>query len=143
MSLFYILILLIVVTEDQRAIKAVLLAYREALNSSSTEEVMKLYSPDSIFMPQHFPTTTGIDAIRETYDKIFHTITLTVEFNIGDIIVTGSGWGFVNTSSVGTTKSHANGQVSTEGNQELFIFQKFGEEWKIARYCFCTTNPPK
>jgi len=26
--------------------------------------------------------------------------------------------------------------------QELFVFQKIDGAWKIARYCFCTTNPP-
>jgi uncharacterized protein (TIGR02246 family) len=134
--------LLTTVTEDQEAIKAVLLAYCDALNSSSTEEVMKLYAADSIFMPQHFPTITGSNAIRDTYEKIFQTIALSVAFNIGDIVVTSSEWAFVNTSSVGTTKGHANGQVSVEGNQELFVLQKVGEVWKIARYCFCTTNPP-
>ena len=26
--------------------------------------------------------------------------------------------------------------------QELFVFQKVDGAWKIARYCFSTTNPP-
>ena len=30
-----------------------------------------------------------------------------------------------------------------EANQMLFVFRKIGgTEWKIARYCFSTTNPP-
>jgi hypothetical protein len=28
-------------------------------------------------------------------------------------------------------------------NQELFVFQKIDDAWKIARYCFSTTNPPR
>jgi hypothetical protein len=30
-----------------------------------------------------------------------------------------------------------------EANQELFVFQKIDGTWKIARYCFSTTNPPR
>ncbi len=30
-----------------------------------------------------------------------------------------------------------------EANQELFIFRKVGDDWKIARYSFSTTNPPR
>jgi hypothetical protein len=40
-------------------------------------------------------------------------------------------------------KVHATGESSPESNQELFIFQKLGGAWKIARYCFSTTNPPR
>lgn len=28
-----------------------------------------------------------------------------------------------------------------EANQELFVFQRTGGDWKIARYCFSTINP--
>jgi hypothetical protein len=36
---------------------------------------------------------------------------------------------------------HATGESVAEGNQELFISQKIAGAWKIARYCFSTTNP--
>jgi uncharacterized protein (TIGR02246 family) len=131
------------VSTDIEAIKAVLNSYRDALNASSSEQVMKLYAADGIFMPQHFPTIVGEDAIRGAYNGIFGTIHLTVEFQIAEVIVTGSDWAFARTTSAGTTKDQATGQVSAEGNQELFVFQKVNGTWKIARYCFCTTNPPK
>ena len=38
----------------------------------------------------------------------------------------------------------ASGDQLAEGNQELFLLQKQADgEWKIARYIFATTNPPK
>jgi hypothetical protein len=40
-------------------------------------------------------------------------------------------------------KVTATGQSSPEANQELFVFQKVANDWKIARYCFSTTNPPR
>jgi ketosteroid isomerase-like protein len=34
--------------------------------------------------------------------------------------------------------------VSAEGNQELFVFKKNGDgEWRIARYSFSPTSPPR
>jgi hypothetical protein len=47
------------------------------------------------------------------------------------------------TNSAGRTKINATGAVSPEANQELFLFQKIDGAWEIARYCFCTTNPPR
>ena len=41
------------------------------------------------------------------------------------------------------TKNNITGAEGAEANQELFLFQKIGGAWKIARYCFCTTNPPR
>jgi hypothetical protein len=45
----------------------------------------------------------------------------------------------VRTNSAGTVKVNATGKNSPEANQELFVFQKIGSAWKIARYCF---SPP-
>ena len=42
-------------SSDASAVKDVLLAYQDALNKSSTPDVMRLYDQDGIFMPQHFP----------------------------------------------------------------------------------------
>jgi len=33
-------------------------------------------------------------------------------------------------------------ESAPEANQELCVFQKVRGDWKIARYCFSTTNPP-
>ena len=128
---------------DKEAIKAALQDYRAALNASSTEKVLKLYAADGVFMPQHFPTIIGSDAIREAYSKIFSAIQLTVEFDIAEVVLTGPDWAFARTTSAGTTKDHTGGKTSAEANQELFVFRKDSGSWKIARYCFCTTNPPK
>jgi uncharacterized protein (TIGR02246 family) len=131
------------VADDSAAIKAVLQSYRDALNASSAEQVMKLYAQDGVFMPQHFPTVIGSAAILDAYTNIFSAIALTVEFDLGEVVLTGPEWAFARTTSAGTTKDHASGDISAEGNQELFVFRKVGGVWKIARYCFCTTNPSK
>jgi hypothetical protein len=74
---------------------------------------------------------------------VFKSIKLTVKFNIAEVVEIGSDWVFARTNSAGTVKSHATGESGSEANQELFLFQKIDGAWKIARYCFSTTNPPR
>lgn len=50
-------------------------------------------------------------------------------------------WAFLRSTSAGTIKLLASGQTVPEANQELFIFQKLGGEWKIARYAYSVTPP--
>jgi uncharacterized protein (TIGR02246 family) len=130
-------------TPDETAVASVLKQYETALNASSTDACLKLYAPDGVFMPQHSPSSVGIDAVRRAYDAVFAAITLKVVFNVAEVRQLASDWVMARTNSVGTTTVHATGQTSPEANQELFLFQKLQNTWKIARYCFSTTNPPK
>ena len=128
---------------DEQAVAAALADYEQALNASNTAAVMKLYAPDGVFMPQHFPSSIGAEAVRKAYDGVFAAITLTVKFNIAEVKQVSPDWAFARTNSAGTVKINATGESSPEANQELFVFQKIAGSWKIARYCFSTTNPPK
>jgi uncharacterized protein (TIGR02246 family) len=126
---------------DEKVIAGVLANYQDALNQSSTDAVMKLYAPDGVFMPQNSPSSVGTQAVRKAYDAVFAAITLSVKFDIAEIRQLAPDWAFARTNSGGRVKVHATGESSAEGNQELFVFQKIGGDWKIARYCFSTTNP--
>ena len=126
---------------DEKAIAGVLANYQDALNQSSTDAVMKLYAPDGVFMPQNSPSSVGSQAVRKAYDAVFAAITLTVKFDIAEIRQFAPDWAFARTNSAGRVKVHATGESAPEGNQELFVFQKIDGDWKIARYCFSTTNP--
>jgi uncharacterized protein (TIGR02246 family) len=128
---------------DEKAIAAVLAKYQDALNQSSIDAVMKLYASDGVFMPQNSPSSVGSQAVREAYDAVFDAIKLTVKFEIEEIHQVADQWAFARTNSAGTVKVNATGQSSAEANQELFVFRKVGGDWKVARYCFSTTNPPK
>jgi uncharacterized protein (TIGR02246 family) len=127
---------------DEKAIESVLAKYQDALNQSNTEGVMKLYASDGVFMPQSSPSSVGTQAVRKAYDAVFDAIKLTVKFDIAEIHQLAPEWAFARTNSAGRVKVNATGETSAEGNQELFVFQKIGGTWKIARYCFSTTNPP-
>jgi uncharacterized protein (TIGR02246 family) len=128
---------------NEEAVAAVLANYQDALNQSNTDAVMKLYASDGVFMPQHSPSSIGADAVRKAYDAVFNAITLDVKFNVAEIHQIAPDWALARTNSAGTTKVHATGEGGPEANQELFLFQKINGAWKIARYCFSTTNPPR
>ena len=126
------------------AIAQLLAKYNDALNASSTDAVMPLYAEDGVFMPPYSQSAVGSEAVRAAYDAVFRAITLNVKFSIVEIVEVGPAWAFARTNSAGTTTDHATGAKSAEGNQELFLFQKGSDgAWKIARYSFSPTNPPK
>ena len=127
---------------NEEAVAAVLANYEDALNQSDTEAVMKLYAPDGVFMPQHFPSSVGADAVRNAYDDVFEAITLKVKFVVAEVHQIAPDWAIARTNSAGTVTVKATGGGGPEANQELFVFQKIDGAWKIARYCFSTTNPP-
>ena len=127
--------------EEEQAVSAALMTYQDALNRSDTDAVMKLYAPDGVFMPQNSPSSVGAEAVRKAYEAVFAAITLTVEFKIAEIRQLAPEWALARTNSAGTVKIYASGAVAPEANQELFLFQKVGGAWRIARYCFATTNP--
>jgi uncharacterized protein (TIGR02246 family) len=128
---------------NEQAVAAALSKYEQALNQSDTNAVMKLYAPDGVFMAQNFPSSVGADTVRKAYDAVFKAIKLTVKFNVAEVVEVAPNWAFARTNSAGTVRIHATGQTSAEANQELFVFQKIAGAWKIARYCFSTTNPPR
>lgn len=126
------------------AVTALLAKYNEALNASSTDAVMPLYTEDGVFMPPYSQSAVGSAAVRKAYDAVFDAITLNVKFTIDEIVELGEGWAFARTNSSGMTTDHATGNRSAEGNQELFIFRKDRDgAWKIARYSFSSTNPTR
>ncbi len=129
---------------NEAAVAAVLAKYEAALNASNTDAVMPLYADDGVFMPPYSQSAVGTTALREAYDAVFRTITLSVKFNIAEVVEMSPSWVFARTNSAGTTTNHATGAKSAEGNQELFIFNKALQgEWRIARYSFSSTNPPQ
>jgi uncharacterized protein (TIGR02246 family) len=132
-----------IVNANENAVAEVLAKYQDALNQSDTDAVMKLYAPDGVFMPQNSPSSVGADAVRRAYDGVFQTIKLTVKFNVAEVVEMAPNWVFARTNSAGTVKVHASGAGGPEANQELFLFQKIDGAWKIARYCFSTTNPAR
>jgi uncharacterized protein (TIGR02246 family) len=125
----------------EAAVADALVRYERALNTSNLEAALDLYARDGVFMPQNSPSSVGADEVRRAYELVFSTITLRVQFNVAEVRQLAPDWAFARTNSTGTSTLHATGVTSSEGNQELFIFQRIDDDWKIARYCFSTTLP--
>lgn len=126
------------------AIRAVLASYNTALNGGQTAAVLPLYASDGIFMAPFSPSFVGQAAIRKAYDAVFAELKFDVRFDIAEVVQMAPGWAFVRTNSAGTTLHHSTGRTTAEANQELFIFRKSDDGlWKIARYSFSPTNPPR
>jgi uncharacterized protein (TIGR02246 family) len=128
---------------DEQSVADVLKRYEVALNASDTDAVMAMYAPDGVFMPQNSPSSVGTQAVRQAYAAVFSAIQLIVTFDVVEVFQTGPEWVVARTNSAGHVKVHATGETAAEANQELFVFQKIAGTWKIARYCFSTTNPPR
>ena len=128
---------------DEAQIEAVLKGYERVLNASDVEGVLKLYTEDGVFMAQHNPSAVGIQQIEAAYTAVFQAIDLNIEFDIIEIEVIADDWAFARTNSAGTTTILATGDKVAERDQELFVLQKIDGDWKIARYSFSTTNPPR
>ena len=128
---------------DVESIKATLNAYRDGIVSSNVAAIVPLYTNDGVTMAQHSTSQIGRQAIETWYTQCFQLLTLNVKFNIEEVVVASDKYAFARTTSSGTQKFNATGQTSKEANQELFVMEKVGDEWKIARYCFCTMNPPE
>ncbi len=126
-------------TEDQTQIAALLERYETALNASDVDAVLELYAPDGVFMPSSAPTAEGADQVRASYEFVFSTLQLEIRFSIDEIEVRGD-LAFARTGSKGTVTILADGTSAPEENRELFVFEKQGGEWKIARYIFNKTS---
>lgn len=116
-----------------------LFLYRDALNASDVNLVLPLYTTDGVFMPTNGPTAVGKEQLKASYEHVFKTIQLKIEFFIDEIVVLND-YAYALTNSKGSTLIHANGETVPEENRELFVLAKEDGAWKIARYMFNKTR---
>jgi uncharacterized protein (TIGR02246 family) len=128
-----------VADNDKAAIEKVIMAYRDALKEANASKVVALYTKDAVLMPPGAPTAVGQEQVKATYEYVFKAIKLDINFTIDDIAVNGN-QAVVRSTSKGTALVNANGQSAPEENRELFVFQKVGGQWKIARYMYNKTK---
>jgi ketosteroid isomerase-like protein len=93
-------------------------------------------------MPQHAPAMVGRDAVKQAYEHVFSTLRLAIRFEVHELEVLGD-QAWVRTTSAGKQTLLSSGQVSDEGNNELFVFRREGGGWRIHRYLFSTNRPPR
>jgi uncharacterized protein (TIGR02246 family) len=117
-------------------------AYEKSLNASDAAAALALYGSDPIFMPEYSQALAGREAVKAGYDFVFANIKLNVTFTIHEVVEMGD-LAYVRTTSAGKTEILKTKTTLAEGNNELFIFRKEEGRWKIHRYLFASTNPPR
>jgi uncharacterized protein (TIGR02246 family) len=122
-------------TNDEREIRDLLSRYEQLLNASDADQIAALYTGDSLFMPQGFPTATGRSAVLQSYRAIFGNITLAIRFDVDEVRVS-DGMATAITRSNGKVRINAAGTEAPESNRELFVFARESGTWFISRYMF-------
>jgi ketosteroid isomerase-like protein len=127
---------------DHQEISTLLCAYGSILASRSLPDLLNIYTPDGVLMAPGYPPSVGTQALQTSYERIFTTIKLEIEFSIDEIVVMEGGeWAFARTTAEGRKLWLLKGTDERHSNQELFVLRKIGGEWKIARYCFSSMKP--
>jgi ketosteroid isomerase-like protein len=126
---------------DHGATTALLHAYGSVLASRSLPDLLSIYTSDGVLMAPGFQPVVGLEALKNSYERIFSTIKLEIKFSIDEIVVMDSEWAFARTTAEGRKFWLQKGSDEKHHNQEIFVCQKVDGEWKIARYCFSSMKP--
>lgn len=122
-------------SKDIEEINSLVTRYESAINSASADDAVACFAPTAVIMAPHSPTRVGIDSIRQFYEHLFSLVRLEVRFETQEIVPTAPDWAFGRSASEGAMEISGRGR-RREANQELYLFQKVGGEWKIARFSF-------
>lgn len=121
---------------EEKAIQQLLDAYGVALNASDAAKVTTLYTQAGQFAAPGLPTAVGSSEIKSTYEGIFKTIGLNLQFTPAQIKVVNGDYAFATSTSSGPITVLANNQTTVNNYRELWVFAKENGQWKIARYYF-------
>ena len=120
---------------DRQAIEQLIRNYGEAINSSDVSKVLDVFTPEGVLMAPGAPTAAGKEQLKGTYEYVFSTIRLNLEFTILEVTV-DKDFAIVRSESSGTTTILAENESVPDAYRELFVVQKQNGEWKIARYMY-------
>lgn len=126
---------------DQEQITDLLHAYGAVLSTRSIPDVLNIYTDDGVLMAPGYQPSVGKEALKSSYERIFSTIKLEIDFSIDEIVVMSDDWAFARTTAAGTKHWLLKESQESHHNQEIFICQKVESAWKIARYCFSSMKP--
>jgi len=116
--------------------------YQQRLAASDIDAVLDIYSTEPVFMPEYAPPAVGRPAVRKAYEWVFATLKLNGHFNVHEAEVLGdTAW--VRTTSTGRFTVIASGAEGDVANSELFVFKRQDGAWKIHRYIFTSSAPPR
>jgi len=123
---------------EKSAIEKLISSYQDALNASDVSRVIELYTKDGVLMANSAPTADGAEQVKGTYQYVFDNFSYTLQFSIIEIVVNGN-TAFARSTSKGSFVIKSSGQTVPDENRELYVFEKVGGNWKIARYMYNKT----
>jgi ketosteroid isomerase-like protein len=126
-------------TMEKSAIEKLIFAYQDALNASDVNKVVELYTTNGVLMANSAPTAEGAEQVKGTYQYVFDNFNYTLQFSIIEIVVNGN-IAFGRSTSKGSFVIKSSGQTVPDENRELYVFEKVGGNWKIARYMYNKTK---
>lgn len=126
---------------DQAQITELLHNYGKVLASRSLRDVLNIYTQDGVIMAPGYLPSVGEESLKASYERIFATIKLEIDFTIDEIVVMDDQWAFARTTAEGRKYWLQKETDERHHNQEIFICQKVKGEWKIARYIFSSMKP--
>ena len=128
--------------DDRNSIEQLLRTYFDVANDADAGLLASLYTDDAVLLAGDFPTASGRPDIEAFYSGAFSQLQLQIEVDLpaADIAVHGD-VAHATTSSTGTRTIRAPGDVVPENNRELWVLDRAGDDWKIARYMFNKSDP--
>lgn len=117
----------------KEAIKKLVTTYFEKLKAADAEGISLLYTEDGVMMPPIFPAVSGRDGVKKFYEFALGKKKFNMNSEIIEIIE-DTNIAVVRTESKGTSETIETKETSKEDSKELFVLNKVGDEWKIARF---------
>lgn len=115
------------------AVEEPIRGYFEALNSSDSDGVAKVFAGDGSLMPDEGETVTGREAIRAMFQRHLAAIGFQRELHVDRVRESGD-MAAVETHTTGTIT--VNGSTMPVDSRELFILRRSPNGWEITDYMF-------
>ena len=125
---------------DAAPLRAIMERYAAALRANDVDTLVALYTANGVFMREDMPAVVGRDALRTAYRQIFATLKLDLTFDVVDAEIAGD-MGWLRAVSKGKIKILATGVESTDSFNEMIVFRREADGWKI-RSCLYASNQP-
>ena len=125
---------------DAAPLRSIMERYAAALRGNDVDTLVSLYTANGVFMRENMPAVVGRDALRAAYRQIFATLKLDLSFDVQEAEIVGD-MGWLRAVSKGKIKVLATGVETTDSFNEMIVFRREADGWKI-RSCLYASNQP-
>ncbi len=123
------------IIDDAAAVRAVLEAYGDRLAAADVAGVVSQFTGNAAAMQPGLETVVGSQQLTATYDAAFENMRLDFTFRFDDITIHGD-LAAVRATSQGSITIRATGETQPARLRQLFVLERTGADWKIARYMY-------